>query len=632
MSLCGNGSVDAQTSARKFIKDTAWFWNGVRAAERQSNHDSAMLILAAMVKQGISEGNDWKCNTALLKMGELYRRIGNYADALYYTRRAIYYSIALPLNEKSNVYEHVGEIYLDMGDYVNASENYYTALDFLEKDSLAWPNRVTVYTCLGNIYCRLHQYDKALSYYDQGEAYASKNNWTNCLAFVLYGKGEYYSDIHQLDSARKYYLRVKDIGSEIDRKDIYAIAMTGMGKTFIESGDYKTAVKYLQTAVDMTRDKDKSDWMQASFSLGKALYGTRNYAQSEGVLLDALHDSASTRLKDNKIDGYTTLSAVYRASGQYARALDCADSISVLKDALVSAENTRAINLMEINFQTAEKDKQIAQQNSKIAHKNLWILAVGAGTVLLLLLLTGSYFYTVAKQRSQEKENRIQVLNATIAGGESERSRIARELHDGIGGMLSAAMMRFSSLHHDDPNITSSEAYQDTMNMLREMGDEIRKTAHNLMPDILLKQSLTEALRTFCASLQQGSTLNVSFQCFGSFDGIDQFLKLNLYRITQELVHNAALHAHASAVLVQLLQNDDRMILSVEDNGVGFNMNEVKKGLGLANVQTRTDSMGGHLTLESAPGKGTTVIIEFKITDNPASSIAAQPYLPSLTA
>jgi two-component system NarL family sensor kinase len=114
--------------------------------------------------------------------------------------------------------------------------------------------------------------------------------------------------------------------------------------------------------------------------------------------------------------------------------------------------------------------------------------------------------------------------------------------------------------------------------------------------------------------------LKIDFQSYGSFDGLTQSYKLNIYRITQELVKNVMVHARANHALVQLLQNENKVVLSVEDNGTGFNVNEIKGGMGLHNLRTRASSLDGLFILESIPGKGTTVIIDFELPATPKTN------------
>jgi len=613
---------------QKLKENIAWFQGTMRVIEKQHNTDSVITALKLILDDAVHDRDNWKCTTVLLKIGEKYMDKGDFSQAMVCMKQAIGYSRSLPPIEVSNAYQHLGWVYFELGDYVTASENFYTALDYLKKNKTFFaPNQVSLCNDLGQVYSRLHENDKALHYYNEGEATALKNNLHHAVVFILYNKGEYYTSIHEPDSARKYYMRVNDVGDQAMqvRQDIKAMAMEGMGKTYLESGDYEQAAGYLEQAVRLTENKYNSIWTESSFFLGDALYRLKAYKRAESVLTAALKNAAANKLKDNEVNGYASLVAVYKATGQYARALDCMDSIRVLKDSLVSAEKAKAIILMDIKFQTAEKDKQIALQNSKIARKNMWIIAIGGYIILMLAVLLGLYLHMLNKNRSAMKENKIRILNAAVEGGDSERSRIARELHDGIGGMLSAAMMRFSSMYHDNAAIRSSPAYREAMNILREMGDEIRKTAHNLMPEVLLKQSLPEAVRLFCNAVQHDGTLKIDFQSYGSFDDLSQTFKLNLYRIVQELTRNVVLHARASHVLVQLLQTEDKLIVTVEDNGTGFNVEEARGGLGLHNVRTRASNTGGQLIIESVAGKGTTVIIEFGYAANRPAATAAEP-------
>ena len=177
--------------------------------------------------------------------------------------------------------------------------------------------------------------------------------------------------------------------------------------------------------------------------------------------------------------------------------------------------------------------------------------------------------------------------------------------------MPSSAIMRFSTLHHDNEVISRAASYREAMNILEQMGDEIRKTAHNLMPDVLLKQNLQDAVQHYVDTVQEGSDLHIDYQSYGSFDDLNEEFKLNIYRIIQELLKNITRHACATYALVQLIRTENMLTVTVEDNGVGFNKDEVKNGIGLHNLQTRVSSLDGHFTLESEAGRGTTVFIEF---------------------
>jgi len=634
--LCFNKSNAQPSKPEKYTADTIEIEKLFKIAEtvERNNPDSAAVLFRETLQKCIDAGYDYRHAGCLMKLGEYYGNTGKWEIALKYMKHAL--PFCKPLIIISSCYDHMGWVYFNMGDYVAASESYYSSLEYMKKTNKIWPNEAGTYNFLGKLNFRLKQNEKAIFYYNQGEAIARQNHYQNYLAFILLNKGEYYTSLTMTDSAEKCFEEVIEISDKIKSWDLKAEGNKGIGSVFIASGAYNKAIPYLQSAINLSENRDENIAIDASYYLGDAWYHTGRYKEAEAILLSALKQATTDNHKDNIIKGYTTLSNVYKATGQYMKSLDYMDSISVLKDSLMSAEKTKAINLMDIKFQTAEKDKEIAQkrlmilkQARTLTHKNIWTLLIIGSLAMMLLISIAIYRNTHQKQRLQaqqilslEQENKIAILKAAVQGEDNERTRIARELHDGIGGMLSAAMMRFSGMHHDHKAITQIPAYKEAMDILGEMGDEIRKTAHNLMPEVLLKQPLPEALRAYCGKVQEGGTLQIDFQSYGSFGSLTEDFKLNVYRIIQELLKNVLQHAQASQALVQLMLNDHMLTVTVEDNGTGFDTTATKTGIGLHNLQTRVQSLDGHFTLESQAGEGTTVFIEFEIPKNTNTSLS----------
>jgi signal transduction histidine kinase len=207
----------------------------------------------------------------------------------------------------------------------------------------------------------------------------------------------------------------------------------------------------------------------------------------------------------------------------------------------------------------------------------------------------------------QEKE--LGYLKAMIAGEEKERTRLARELHDGIGGMLAAAKMGLGAIKNAD----DTAALANMMRLLSDTATEVRQTAHNLMPDILTRNSLKDALLLYCADINLHSGLEIDLQFYGGPEAMNKSAELILYRIAQELVQNIVKHAHATEAVMQIIQDGSRLNLIVEDNGIGFEQQEVDKGFGLQNLQFRVQALQGYISITSAKGKGTSVYIEFDL-------------------
>ena len=212
------------------------------------------------------------------------------------------------------------------------------------------------------------------------------------------------------------------------------------------------------------------------------------------------------------------------------------------------------------------------------------------------------------------QEKKIDATQNMIQGEEQERTRLARDLHDGLGGMLTGVKFQLNSIKG---NVILSEENAGTFTKSISQIDnaivEMRRVAHNMMPEALLKFGLDETLKSYCDSVSQSSELAVSYQSFGMEVRLEQTNEIVLYRIVQELLNNTIKHAKATKSNIQLTRNENLISLTVEDNGKGFDVNDVKKnGIGLSNINHRVEYLSGKIDVQS-DNKGTSTHIEFEI-------------------
>jgi signal transduction histidine kinase len=196
---------------------------------------------------------------------------------------------------------------------------------------------------------------------------------------------------------------------------------------------------------------------------------------------------------------------------------------------------------------------------------------------------------------------------------EKERSRIASDLHDEIGPMLSAVKLRLSSL--DVASEEDQEQLESTGNHIDELIRRMREISFDLMPNTLIRKGLTMAITEFIQYCSKRNSMHISFNSDNSV-ALDEQRTINLYRIVQEIVHNAMKHAKASELKIELRREKNNIILATHDNGVGFNYDvrlSDATGLGLRNLLSRTEIMGGKMYIESKKDKGTTYIFEIPV-------------------
>jgi signal transduction histidine kinase len=589
--------------------------------------DSCRLVYDDALKKSISMSYCAGAVGALCGIGFIYLNKGDYAKSIDYFSQARPYCKQSDDTKDSAICDNdIGLANFYMGNYQKASECYFAALRELKNaDSLETATGVNVYNNLAILYGALGENAKAMPYVTIGEKISRKKKYNYHLAMSLSNKAEFYKRLsNQKDSILACLNEVLELGEKNNYVQVVCCALGNIGEEYLAVSEYQKAVPYSQRARAMAKNKYADLYVAATTNLANEWRHLGKYNAAISILDSLLKTAAHENHRDEIIPVYALLRDLYDTTGQYKKALDCMDTLVALKDTLLNAEKTRAINELETKYKTAEKDKEISgnrllieQQKNRLTKKNEWAIGSVSCVLLVTLTLGGLYrrsrhkqFVLVQQVKSLEQENKIEVLKAIMSGEENERKRLARELHDGIGGMVSSAMMQYTSLHHDNERITEIPAYNDILKLLDEIGEEVRKTAHNLMPEVLLKQPLQEALRSYCNYMEKKGALKINFHSQGIFDQIPEDMKLNVYRIVQELLKNVSVHAHATSVLVQLNMHEQMLTITVEDNGTGFNVQEVKNGMGLDNLQARVLSLDGHYSIASEPGKGTSVYVE----------------------
>jgi len=228
--------------------------------------------------------------------------------------------------------------------------------------------------------------------------------------------------------------------------------------------------------------------------------------------------------------------------------------------------------------------------------------------------ISGGMVVSVADNTSI-KESKYIALNSLMEGQELERKRLARDIHDGIGPILSTVKMNLANIEDDivNPAPILKEKFRRSYQMIDEAAGDLRSISHNLMPKVLSDFGLSEALETLCEKIDATRSINVEFINTGLYDRLDEVTELGLYRICQELINNTLKYAHAKKVTLQLIKRNEAIRLMYEDDGIGFDPEKVTNGIGLMNIENRARALAGQSVIDSRPDKGMTATIEIPI-------------------
>ncbi len=605
--------------------------NNAAALERL-NPDSCISLLMPLLQLSRQQGFNHGIGAALTHMGLANMAKGaadsaifNYTMAMPYVAQCSYDPELTAL-----LYTGIGFPWLRKNNFALASSYFYKALQVITDNSLQETATAGhLYLDLGVLWWLLRRYDLTKSYFLRSEQLAVKQHDTAALIAVYGNLGTLYYNMHDVNKSNAYmqYALLLAEKKQVIRAQQQILA--NLGTTLRQEGNAAAAIPYFEKAISLADDAHAYQHnLQSYYNLSFAYYETGNYQKAKEYVLSTVRKSEELDMDKEHIgEAMQVMAGIYEKEKNYKEANKWLNKYLDYIQNILEKEADSSINKLEDNYRISEKDKQIAQKQLllskrelEIKNKNTWIGGISGGLLLLGMLLFIAIRAGRHKQylhdmqiRNMEQEKELGYLKAMMDGEEKERARLARELHDGIGGMLVSAKMGLGAIRETNTDANNAVSLDDVIRLLNDTAAEVRQTAHNLMPDILMKYSLKDALLLYCADINTGGQLEIDLQLHGRLEDMSKSVELIFYRIAQELVQNIIKHAQATHAVIQVIQDQGRLNLIVEDNGVGFDQAEVDKGFGLQNLQFRVQALQGYISVTSAKGKGTSVYIEFDL-------------------
>lgn len=534
--------------------------------------------------------------------------------------------------------KNIAILYYTSGQYLSVRGLYSQALLQQQKALEAIPEnntekilntiRIQVYNQLGALWILLNEPNQAMTWWNKAETEARLRKDIHQLIRILRNKGTFYYNNGQLDTSYQILMDAFKLGKENPsihrncgciRFTISALCLTLLGQhkpdeamAYLNEEIMYATEKWNQSNNSATGIND--ELLHLYFLKGYTYFEQGKYTKAEQVLLPALASAELQNFSGIEKNIIGLLSMIYGITEQYKKAYKYLNDFNALDKKIIKDQKGSAVDF-HIQYLENEKQKELTQQElivlqqeSKIKNRN-FLIGGSIITIILLCILFIFIYYNI-RRRQGLKQELIQ-LQSIMKGEEKERARLAQELHDGIVVQFSAVKMNLSTLPNNYEDLKQASEFHDIISSLDNATRELRKTAHHLMPDMLLEDGLTEATFYFCKSLIQNKDLSIDFQHYGELPRLEPEFELSVYRIIQELVQNILKHAYATSAMVQISYNDDNLNITIEDNGQGFVVDEVKNGMGLRSIRARAKALNGIFDIQSTPGKGTIVYLEF---------------------
>ncbi|MBK9485426.1 MAG: hypothetical protein IPO01_09495 [Chitinophagaceae bacterium] len=531
----------------------------------------------------------------------------------------------------------LGDTYLNAQKLKEAAEVYLRVITLTENSS-NYIDLSKAYIGMYNFNKQSGDYDKAMAFITKCLTVSEKNNYKPGIAKSKYGTAALLDDqsypekkdtfnltFKLMNEAAALWAEIKDT-AQVNRMQV------GMAEALSNYGLYDTAIQLLKSKKLFLADSYNQKYAaQYYFTLGK-IYNQKAGASNEKkeIHLKAIENfdsciSIAKKLNNNKylLWGYNWISSSYAFINDYKNAYLFKKRFANLNDSLLDASYLQSMAGVQHKYEVEKKEKEIISLHSANLQKSTLNKFLIGSTIALVLLGLLGYRNFKTKQKLHktqiiqlEKDKQLLAIDAMLKGQEEERSRLAKDLHDGLGGMLSGVKLSFVNMKEnlimDAESVTS---FEKSILQLDNTIAELRKVAHNLMPEALVKFGLKNAILDFCNSMQLSSKTKIIFEQLGTERLLSNTADLYIYRIVQELINNAIKHADADQILVQLTKTNDKVLLTVEDDGKGFNTELIRsaKGIGLKNIQQRVDYLKGKIDIASQAAEGTSVNIELYV-------------------
>lgn len=554
-------------------KAASFYQKAIKELSKFKNEESDLLQASAWYSYGVAqkdkEGYPFLVKTILEKSIPLARKYENSRNlGFLYTQLAVVFTYNAEF-KKSEEYNHKALEILEKR-YSNSSELFF------------------IYLNIANNFCYQAKGDDAKKFLDKAEKLISPYPDSSVNAFYYYSKTLYFIT---------------------RQKNSEALPV-------IDKGIFYTK-KFNQNMLAQMFYFNKFDILKK----------LKKYEEAKKVLEDVLAEKSLAIDLKNRKTFYKQLSALNEEMGNPKEALIWEQKYSKLNDSLNTENVKLEINKIESKYNASEKERKIATLNAEKNQKNLEVnkknsYLWGLSLILLLVISLLIFLWIIFRKNkkiSEQKINEIKqkeelsLTKAILEGEERERERVARDLHDGLGGMLAGVKINFSTWSASHLDTEKDKEFYRILGQLDNSVSELRHVARNLMPESLLNFGLETALNDLCEFYHR-KDIEIDFQAINIEKNLPINIQLNIYRIVQELLANAIKHANASNILLQCSQSGKNFFITIEDNGKGFvhNAEQKTKSMGLHNLKNRVDYLKGNMEI-SSDNQGTTINIELNI-------------------
>ncbi len=553
---------------------------------------------------------------SIIAFGEIVGK-NSFEDVIEKSESAIDRATALGYRKGLGLLHHnIGRAQYFKGDYPSAAGRYFKAIAILEKSKYQL-QLAEVYNSLAKLYRKTRDLPKAHHYYNLAMNLYKGAGDVAGTAMIFNEWGVVYEYEENFKKAEEFYRNSLNINQKLNNPEGVGYALGNLSGVFTIQKKYEEAEKYLMQALTLRKTMEDSFDMALTYAdLGGTFSAAGKPKKAIEYFDSAIYLASKLKYAELLSASYYSKSKAFELLSDPASALLYLQKHKSIADSIFNSTKAKDVEELNLKYETGKKENKILQQELELRSRNNTITIISL--IFIALAMVG---YLMYRRNKRIKENeylsglqneKIKSLQASIAAEEAERNRIAGQLHDGVGQLMSVVKMNLSAYAHSK---NSGQADAVKLNEITNLVDtackEVRNVSHMMVPADLLGGNFPEALKKFLDKISSdGLYIHVTTSGFDNKPA-DDYEKA-LYRIIQECTNNVLKHAEANNLDITVNREHDQLSATLEDDGKGFDASEnssESEGVGLRSIRARLAALNGHFELSTKPGEGTMIAI-----------------------
>ncbi len=510
---------------------------------------------------------------------------------------------------------NLGKINGDRGDNVTALKHYQNALRVAE-NSNSLKIIPHIEKNIGVLYVQWKKFDEALEYYTRAENSAQDVGDKELIADLQNNKGIIYEQQENFTKAIELYKEALSYYLKVDKAEKIAMTYSNLASVYKLQGKYEESIHYNIKSLELLETTQDKWSIAATLNNIGNLYGEKgDYEKAKYYCEKSLDIAQSINAEEIIGMAYESLANAAANVGDYKNAFAYYQNYSKSQNAFINTENTLQLTELSIKYETEKKEKLIAEAKVKSKQKNMWLILLGAGLIVVFILFRN--YREKVKYATQQLalENRL-LKEQTIVKVQEQRLEISRDLHDSLGAQLTLINSGLDGLKNQVKQ-SDSFVYQkieQIYNYSENSISELRNTLWALHSKDLSLKDLKFKILNYVSQASEVRE-DISFKTEIDVNEAIQIPSkpcIHIFRVTQELINNAIKYAEADEICLTMKEENKFILLQIFDNGKGFNLGDVKdNSYGISNIRNRIKEINGTLEINSKIGEGS--MFEIKI-------------------